>query len=155
MFQGLRSFLARVSAPHGALRPGADDPRVAAAGLLFHVMDADGIRDPAEEQALRSVLADAYGLDEEALDAILSAGEQAEADAVDMHGFTSVLMRHWDETERREFIGLLWEIVFADGELHELEDHTLWRIADLLGIDGRDRVEARRRVAAAHPRRDI
>lgn len=147
MFQGLRSFLSRAAAPHRAL-PAADDPRVAAAALLFHVMDVDGIREAAEQDALRSALRDAYALDDEELHALLSAGEQAEDEAIDMHGFTSVLLRHWDERERVEFIGLLWDIVFADGELHELEDHTLWRVADLLGVDGRERVEARRRAAA-------
>jgi uncharacterized tellurite resistance protein B-like protein len=154
VFGNLRAFLSR-AAGTGPGRARTDDPRVAAAALLFRVMDADGVRDAAEEGALRAVLRDAYALNDEELQTLIAAGEQAEAEAVDMHGFTSVLMRHWEEAERREFVGLLWDIVFADGELHELEDHTLWRVSDLLGIDSRDRVEARRRAAATHARRDI
>ncbi|MNL86338.1 Tellurite resistance protein TerB [compost metagenome] len=43
---------------------------------------------------------------------------------------------------------MLWEIVYADGERSEMEDHVIWRIADLLGVSGRDRVLKRREVAA-------
>ena len=42
----------------------------------------------------------------------------------------------------------MWEIVYADGELHELEDNVVWRVAELIGVDRRDRVEARRASAA-------
>ena len=45
----------------------------------------------------------------------------------------------------------MWEIVFADGELHELEDHTLWRIAELIGVDRRDRILARQKAQAQAP----
>jgi uncharacterized tellurite resistance protein B-like protein len=64
-----------------------------------------------------------------------------------MHAFTSVLMRHWSETQRAEFVGLLWEVAYADGELHEMEDHTLWRVADLLAVDGRERMLLKQKAA--------
>ena len=149
MLRGLRSLLATLAGPGQAGSTADDDPRVAAAALLFHLMDADGVRDETEQAKLRILLRDAYGLDDDELDTLLMAGEQAEAEAVDLHGFTSILMRHWTHDQRIEFVGQLWTLVFADGAMHELEDHTLWRVADLLGIDGRDRVEARRRAAAA------
>lgn len=149
MLKGLRSLLATLTGPGQAGSTADDDPRVAAAALLFHLMDADGVRDETEQAKLRTLLRDAYGLDDDELDTLLTAGEQAEAEAVDLHGFTSVLMRHWSLDQRIEFVGQLWALVFADGAMHELEDHTLWRVADLLGIDGRDRVEARRRADAA------
>ncbi len=41
----------------------------------------------------------------------------------------------------------MWDVVYADGELHELEDNTLWRVSELLGVDGRERVLARQQAA--------
>ena len=38
--------------------------------------------------------------------------------------------------------------VLSDGELHELEDNTLWRIAELLGVDRRDRILERQKAKA-------
>jgi uncharacterized tellurite resistance protein B-like protein len=43
---------------------------------------------------------------------------------------------------------MMWEMVYADGQVGEFEDNLIWRAADLLGISARDRIELRRRVAA-------
>ena len=58
-----------------------------------------------------------------------------------------MLKRHLDEDARKDFIAMMWEIVYADGELHEIEDNTIWRIAELIGVEGRDRIEAKRKAA--------
>jgi uncharacterized tellurite resistance protein B-like protein len=52
------------------------------------------------------------------------------------------------------FIELLWEIVYADGENHELEDNLVWRVSELLGVDGRDRVLLRQAVQARAAERE-
>jgi uncharacterized tellurite resistance protein B-like protein len=43
---------------------------------------------------------------------------------------------------------MMWEIVYADGERTEFEDNIVWRVADLLGISSRERIELRQHVAA-------
>ena len=42
----------------------------------------------------------------------------------------------------------MWEIVYADNRVTELEDNLIWRAADLLGVSGRERIELKQRVAA-------
>ncbi len=41
---------------------------------------------------------------------------------------------------------MMWEIVFADGEVHEFEDNVVWRVAELLGVSSRDRIRLRKRI---------
>ena len=153
MFDRIIAFLKELPAGEaGKGKPGgSDDPRVAAAALMYHVMDADGVRHDAEWERMKEILAEAYGLTGEALDRLVAAGGEADDGAVDLYAFTSVLKRHLDEQARIEFVGLLWEVVFADGELHELEDHTLWRIAELIGVERRDRIHARQKAQAEAP----
>jgi uncharacterized tellurite resistance protein B-like protein len=147
MFERLISFLTDLSdaGRHGTLE-GLDDPRVAAAALMFHVMDADGVRRDAEAERLREALAATYGVSGRELEALVKAGEHADREAVDLHTFTSVLKRHLDAGARSEFIRIMWEIVYADGELHELEDNLVWRIAELIGVERRERIALRRQV---------
>ena len=128
----------------------ANDPRVAAAALMYHVMDADGERREEERAVLRKMVADTYGLSGDALADVLKAGEQADREAVDLYAFTSVIKRELDEPARNTFIEILWEVVFADGLMHELEDNTVWRIAELIGVSGRERVLLRSEVARRH-----
>ena len=61
----------------------------------------------------------------------------------------SVLKRHLDAEARIEFIGLLWAMAYADGRADELEDNTVWRVAELIGVDSRDRIAARQRIKAS------
>jgi uncharacterized tellurite resistance protein B-like protein len=41
---------------------------------------------------------------------------------------------------------MMWELVYADGQVSEFEDNVVWRAADLLGISSRDRIDLKHRV---------
>jgi uncharacterized tellurite resistance protein B-like protein len=127
----------------------ASDPRVAAAALLYAVMDADGNRLEEERAALSRELSEYFGEDERALQDVLAAGEDAEGGSVDLYQFTSVLLRALDADRRLAFVEAVWEVVYADGELHELEDNLVWRMCELLGVSARDRVLLKRKVAGS------
>lgn len=147
MLDRITSFLR--SLPGTESRPnslGEDDPRVAAAALLVHVMNADGVRQDVEWERIKAAIGEAYSVSGKVLDEIARAGEAADNEAVDLYAFTSVLNRHLDEQARVSFVRLMWEVVFADGELHELEDNTIWRVAELIGVDRRDRIRTRQEV---------
>lgn len=142
MLEGLKDFFAALTGGEPGTHD-ADDLRVAAAALLFHVAEADGSASALEIETLRAVLAEEYGLDGEAARRIEAAGEAADAEAVDLYRFTSVLMRHLGEAERVHFVELLWRVVFVDGAVHELEDNVVWRIAELLSVSTRDRMRGK------------
>jgi uncharacterized tellurite resistance protein B-like protein len=151
MFERVLSFLKELpgSGDHGSAQ--ADDPRVAASALLYHVMDADGARQDVEWAKFKAVLSQSYGVTGVELDALAKAGEKADGEAVDLYAFTSVLKRHLDADARKAFVGLMWDIVYADGELHELEDNVVWRVAELLSVERQDRIAARQKAAAEWP----
>lgn len=152
MFERLVSFLQGLPLGGNAeAEVTEEDPRVAATALLLHVMDADGVRSDDERSLLHQALSKRFGLEGSRLDAVLAAGEAAQREAVDLYAFTSVLKRQLDEQQRVRFIELMWQIVFADGEAHELEDNTVWRVAELMGVDGRVRTELRSRVGGRTP----
>ena len=125
-----------------------DDPRLAVAALMYHVIGADGVYSDAEMDRLGDLLQENYALDDATLSRLVAAARAADSEAVDLYQFTSVLMRSLSADERLKFIELLWEIVYSDGENHELEDNLVWRVAELLGVDGRDRVLLRQAVQA-------
>lgn len=152
MFDRVLTFFKEL--PVAAARGGAsreDDPRVAAAALLYHVMNADGVRQDAEWERIKDLLSQTYEVEGEALDALAEAGATADGEAIDLYAFTSVLNRHLDDAGRIALIRLMWEVVYADGELHELEEHTIWRVAELIGVDRRDRIAMRQAAARGMP----
>jgi uncharacterized tellurite resistance protein B-like protein len=124
-----------------------DDPRIAVAALCLQVMEADGVVRDSEREKLREILKDQYELDDTALDALIAAGQDAENQAVDYYRFTTELKRQLNEEQRQQLVGLLWDIVYADGTRSEMEDHAIWRVADLLGVSGRERIVQRQEAA--------
>ena len=149
MLDGLRQFIAEIVAPHAQDRAfGDSDYRLAATALLVHVISLDGQPTPAERSKLHSLIESHFGLDRGTADRLIADAIQAEGDAVDLYHFTSVIMRSLDEEGRKRIVQMMWELVYADGQVSEFEDNVVWRAADLLGVSSRDRVELKHRVAA-------
>ncbi|KQT85462.1 TerB family tellurite resistance protein [Aurantimonas sp. Leaf443] len=152
MFESVKDFLRTlgvVEAERTPLDEASSDPRVAAAALLFHVVDADGRASEAEIERLKAALAQEFGLGPQEADRIASVGRIADQQAVDLYHFTSVLKSRLDADQRRHFVEHLWAVTYADGEVHELEDNLVWRVSELLGVSARERMESKREAAAA------
>ncbi len=148
MFEAFREFLQTIGKDVAATdASGADDLRVATAALLFHVIGADGIVTDEERTKMRAVLAKEFQLDPAEAAKIAEAGREADAGAVDLYQFTSVLKARMEAEHRVRFVEMLWEVTYADGEVHELEDNLIWRISDLLGVSTRDRMLMKREAA--------
>ena len=150
MFEALRSFIADVAS--GPDRQGDfadDDYRLATAALLVHVANVDGRIDPVERTRLRQIIEDRFGLDAAATSRLIRKAEESDREAVDFFHFTNVLKRTLDDQGRHKIIAMMWEIVFADGEVSEFEENVVWRIAELLGVPNRDRISLRLKAAEA------
>ncbi|KAB0540936.1 putative tellurite resistance protein B-like protein [Pseudochrobactrum saccharolyticum] len=124
-----------------------EDPRLAAAALMFHVIEADGEQHEKERKRLSDLLSQAYDLQGDDLQALIKAAEVADQESIDLYRFTSVLKRHLDVPARLSFIEVLWEMVYADGDVGEIEDNIMWRIAELIGVDQEQRIGIKLRVA--------
>jgi uncharacterized tellurite resistance protein B-like protein len=150
MLDGLRQFIADVVAPNQEGRSFDDTGyRLAATALLIHVVSLDGEPSEAEARNLHSLIESHFRLDGGSADQLIAAATRVEGEAVDLYHFTSVIMREVDEAGRLRIVEMMWELVYADGEVSEFEDNVVWRAADLLGVSSRDRIELKHRVAAA------
>ena len=123
-----------------------EELQLAAAALLVHASLIDGRADPEERRKLKSLLQVRFNLGEDEFDRILGEAEAWEQDSVDLYSFTSVLCRELDQEGRQRIVEMLWEIVLADGVLHEYEADLVLRGAELLGVSTRDRVRLRKIV---------
>jgi len=150
MLDGLRQFIADVMSPTNAPRD-LDDTgyRLAATALLVHVISLDGEPSDAEKRKLHSLIESSFGLDRGAADRLIASATLVEGEAVDLYHFTSVIMRSVDDAGRLRIVEMMWELVYADGQVSEFEDNVVWRAADLLAVSSRDRIDLKHRVAAA------
>ena len=82
-----------------------------------------------------------------AADKLIASATLVEGEAVDLYHFTSVIMRSVDDAGRLRIVEMMWELVYADGDVSEFEDNVVWRAADLLGVSSRDRLDLKHRIA--------
>ena len=144
-----KEFADRVAAEERPARNLREDElRLAAAALLVQASAIDGQVDAVERRKLKTLLQERFDLDGDEIQPLLDEAAVRENDSVDLYRFTSVLCRELDQEGRKRIVEMLWEVVMADGVVHEFESNLVWRTAELLGVSTRDRVTLRQAVAA-------
>ena len=149
MLDGLRQFIADIVSSDAQADRAFDDGdyRLAATALLVHVVSLDGEPTAVETRKLHSLIESRFQLDPGTADKLIASAMRVEGEAVDLYHFTSVIMRSVNEEGRLRIVEMMWELVYADGQVSEFEDNVVWRAADLLGISSRDRIDLKHRVA--------
>ena len=130
--------------------PDEQDLRIAAASLLVHAAMIDGVYEEAEHERLHELLQNRFDLEDAATAELLEEAKEREANAVDIYSFTRVLTKQMGQEERQGIVEMLWEVVFADGQMHEYESNLVWRASELLGVGRRDRLRLRDKIRRNH-----
>ena len=150
MLQSVKNFIQNISSlgKEEDVEPlfDASDKKLAAAALMFHVIAADGVVQEEEQAKLRSILCTHYDVDAADIEKLVQQAKLADSEAVDLYAFTSTLKNQLSNDERILLVEDLWEMVFADGELHEFEDNIVWRVAELIAVSPQDRMTMKQRV---------
>lgn len=123
-----------------------EDLQLAAATLLVEAARMDDAIEAEERARIHQLVGERFGLTREDAAEVVAEAERMSAEAVEWQSFTRTLKERFSEAERVQMIEMLWEVVYADGELHHLEASLLRRITGLLYVSDRDSGEARKRV---------
>ncbi len=124
------------------------DFKTALAALLVHACRIDGERQNQENIQLRLLLQKRFKLSDFETEWLVAEAEKHEDDAVDLYRYTSTIAEELDQSGRCDVVRMLWELVLVDGTLDEFESNLVWRVAELLGVSTRDRVNLRQQVEA-------
>lgn len=149
MLKKLKALL-NLGSPDGDAEEGSHEDllHVAAAVLMVEAAHLDGSFDEAEQATIHTILKQHFSLSSEEADELVSIAIAEQEEADHLHRFTSAIKNGFSESERAELIELLWEVVYADGDLHAYESNLLRRVGGLIYVSDRERGEARKRVLA-------
>ncbi len=145
----LSSLLKRLSGGADDAPLAADETRVAVSALLVIAAHADHDYSDVERTQIERVLADCFELDAKQAAASRAEGEAAEHAAMDLYKFTSLIKRLIPYEERASVLEAMWRVVLADASRDMHEETLMRRVTDLLGLDPRESIDARRRVQSA------
>jgi uncharacterized tellurite resistance protein B-like protein len=130
--------------PRGESR--VDEHQVAAAALLVEVALMDDDFDEDERRKIVELVTDRFELSDEEAETLLQIAESRVEDSVQTFGFTRVVKESFSHEERIDLMEMLWQVVYVDGKLHDLEASLMRRIAGLIFVTDRESAVARKRA---------
>ena len=140
-------FVDRGGAPEaGGARHSFEELQVAAAALMVEAAQMDDDFDADERAKVGALVARRFGLSSGESESLVEAAEARVAESSQLHGFTRVVKNAFSHEERVELLEMLWEVAYADGQLHDHEASLMRRITGLLQVPDRESGQARKRV---------
>jgi len=123
-----------------------DDYKVACVAILCEAAAMDGVFDEKEKSLILVLIQKQFNLDVEQANKVFSEGQQLAENATQLYGFTRVIKESWELEKRIRLLEMLWELAYVDGELNAAEDMLIRRIAGLIHVEDRERMEAKQKV---------
>jgi len=124
----------------------SEEKHIAVVALLVEAASLDGNFGVSEQAAIRSIAADRFGLSDEEVATLFALASQRQDSSNQLFRFTHEINQSYAPEERVEVVEMLWEVVYADGVLHDYEANLLRRIGGLIYVSDMDRGNARKRV---------
>ena len=130
--------------------PHVPDPRLSVAVLMVEAALQDEHFCERERGMIQTLLMRRFSLTAEQYAQLIECAEQQNKQMVQLLGHTSDIAETMAMAERVSVIGMLWDVAYADDQLHPEEELLIRRIAGLISVGDRDRVMARKEAVARH-----
>ena len=118
----------------------------AATCLLLSVANADEILEEDELSTIHDIVSDYFKLDADTIAVLMHSAKKIMFQSTGLFEFGQILNTHMQYQDKVDFICCIFEVAFADGDLHYLEHHTIRKIAHIMNIEHEDLVNAKTEI---------
>ena len=108
--------------------------QISAACILLSVADADEILTNEELIIIHEILMEFFTIDNDNARSLLKEATDIWRKSIDLFQFGTQLNQDFSHDDKIDFISCVFEVAYADGELHYLEHHTIKKIANILNL---------------------
>ncbi len=115
-------------------------------GLMIEAANSDGDIGAQEIKKIRETLINIFKENPDEVDAVLEHSIQNCNNSKSLYYYSSKINKNYSDEKKILLIEILWEIVLADGELHDYESSIIRRVSGLLYISDINSGNARKRA---------
>ena len=108
--------------------------QLAAACILLSVADSDEIFEDKELDIINAILQDFFTIDKKTASSLIEKAQNEWKKSTGLFQFGNQLNEGFSHDDKIDFINCVFEVAYADGELHYLEHHTIKKIATILNL---------------------
>lgn len=139
MLSKIRELLERGPQPAAeSTVEGFERKQVALAALMVEASRLDTEFDVTERDTIQKLIKRRFNLDDDAANHLLEVAKKREDEVYHIWLFTEDIKSGFSDEERKDLIELLWEVAYADGEIHKYEDSLIRRVAELTYVSPED-----------------
>ncbi len=114
--------------------------------LLLSVAEADEILEPKELDTIADILGDFFEITSDTAKSILENAKLQLQNSTGLFEFGHTLNTQMKYQDKVDFICCIYEVAYADGDLHYLEHHTIRKIAHIMNIEHEDLVKSKKEI---------
>ena len=113
------------------------------AALLISIAKADEIIEDKELDIINDILIDFFNINEIDSKRYIEEGMELFNNSTDLFKFGQMLNSNLNYKKKIQFILSIFNVAFCDNELHDLEYHTIKKIANILNVEHQDLISAK------------
>ena len=118
--------------------------QIAVSKILVRTAKIDDEFHILEEQKILELLTKYFSLNDEDSKNLLELGISEEKSATDLYAYTNTIKKSLELSERKKIIEMMWQIIVTDDNFDPYENNIVWRVAELIGISTRERVQIKK-----------
>jgi uncharacterized tellurite resistance protein B-like protein len=123
-------------------------PAVAVAALLLEASEVDQAAPQEELDVVYSLLKERFGLDDGALEALLTTTRLERREAGDLWPFTHFIRRTYSPEQKYDLLIMVWQVILADRRLDPYEDQWARRLPEMLAVNASLNIDAKLKARA-------
>ncbi|MCU7891890.1 MAG: TerB family tellurite resistance protein [Candidatus Thiodiazotropha sp. (ex Ustalcina ferruginea)] len=120
--------------------------RLAVAVLLVEIAESDFEEAPEERRVILQSIQRQFNLNRASAEQLMALAKEEYTESTDYFQFTRLINEHYTEAQKIKVVEALWQVAFADQELHRYEEHVIRRLAELIYVPHNDFIAAKHRV---------
>ena len=118
--------------------------QIAVSKILVRTAKIDDEFHILEEQKILELLTKYFSLNDEDSKNLMQLGISEEKSATDLYAYTNTIKKSLELNERKKIIQMMWQIIVTDDNFDPYENNLVWRVAELIGISTRERVQIKK-----------
>ena len=115
-------------------------------GLMIEAANSDGNIGAEEIKKIRETLINIFKENPEEVDSVLEQSLKNSNNSKSLYYYSSKINKNYSDEKKILLIEILWEIVLADGQVHDYESSIIRRLSGLLYISDINSGNARKRA---------
>ncbi len=114
--------------------------------LLLSIAQSDNNLEKIEITNIKEIISDFFNINSNKMEEIIKISLKSLNDSTDLYEFARELNTSFSYQDKIDFICCTFEVAYADGKLHYLEEFFIKKIANCLNVEHQDLIIAKKEL---------